>query len=99
MERYSIFNNDPGSYTWRWNGQDVDMDKTMEENGIPDERDALGDLGLPPHLYIPGIFLYYNDDFKHYECGDDDSCDSLVCEDIDDHLMTCGPPVDAQKGE
>lgn len=37
----------------------------MEENGIFDERDQCAELGLPPNLYIPGVFLYYNDDMKY----------------------------------
>lgn len=41
------------------------MNKTLEENGISDERDEYGRLGLPPNLYVPAIFLYYNDDFKY----------------------------------
>lgn len=40
------------------------MDKTLEENGIPDEMDTFTNLGLPANLYIPGIFVYHNDDLK-----------------------------------
>lgn len=40
------------------------MTKTMEENGIPDERDEYTDLGLPQNIYVPCVFIYYNDDLK-----------------------------------
>ncbi|KAF5306966.1 hypothetical protein FQR65_LT07188 [Abscondita terminalis] len=65
-ERYSIFNSDPLSYTWRFSESDdfLDMNKSLEENGVFDERDAFTDLGLPQNLHIPSIFIYYNDDFK-----------------------------------
>ncbi|KAI4460949.1 hypothetical protein MML48_5g00021099 [Holotrichia oblita] len=67
MERYSIFNSDSNSYTWRCNDKNLKMDKTLEENDILDERDEFTRLGLPPNLYVPAIFLYYNDDFIYEE--------------------------------
>lgn len=62
MERYSIFCSNPSSYTWRYADKNLEVDKTMEQNGIPDERDKFTDLGLPQNLYVPGVLLYYNDD-------------------------------------
>lgn len=64
LERYTLFNSDASSYTWRYLDKNIDMSKTMEENGIPDERDVFTDLGLPQNFYLPSIFLYYNDDMK-----------------------------------
>lgn len=49
---------------FRYNDKELDMGKTMEENGILDERDRFGDLGLPQNFYVPCVFIYYNDDFK-----------------------------------
>lgn len=64
LERYTLFNSDASSYTWRYLDKNIDMSKTMEENGISDERDVFTDLGLPQNFYLPSIFLYYNDDMK-----------------------------------
>lgn len=49
------------------------MNKTMEENGIPDERDLFTDLGIPQNSYIPSILLYYNDDLKYFDFNDDEN--------------------------
>jgi hypothetical protein len=38
------------------------MDKTLEENDIPDETEEFIELGLDEDSYIPAIHLYYNDD-------------------------------------
>lgn len=72
MERYSMFCSNPQSYTWRYCDRTMDPSKTMEENEIPDERDRFTELGLPQNLYVPGIFLYYNDDLKEYMSDSDE---------------------------
>ena len=38
------------------------MDKTLEENDIPDESEQFIELGLDEDMYIPAIHLYFNDD-------------------------------------
>ena len=38
------------------------MDKTMEENDIPDESEDFIDLNLDEDNYIPCVHIYYNDD-------------------------------------
>ncbi|KAK4876040.1 hypothetical protein RN001_012462 [Aquatica leii] len=63
-ERYSIYNSDPLSYTWRYSNYNLDMEKNLDENGVMDERDAFTDLGLPQNIYIPPLMIYYNDDLK-----------------------------------
>ncbi|XP_022917689.1 cytochrome b5 domain-containing protein 1 [Onthophagus taurus] len=67
MERYRIFNSEPESYICRALNKNLVMNKTLEENGIIDEREEYYRLGLPQSLYIPVIFMYYSDDFKHVE--------------------------------
>lgn len=47
------------------------MQKTLEENGIPDERDLFVKLGLPQNYYIPSVFLYYTDDLKYFDFNDE----------------------------
>lgn len=50
------------------------MNLTMEENGIPDERDKFVRVGLPQSTHVPGILLYFNDDlgFDDSDCEEDD---------------------------
>ncbi|CAH0555354.1 unnamed protein product [Brassicogethes aeneus] len=76
-ERYSIFNKDTDSYLWRYDGKVVNMYKTLEENGILDERDRFCELGIPANFYIPAILLYFTDDFNHLEddLDDEDECE------------------------
>ena len=38
------------------------MGKTLEQNGIQDEREELTQLGIHYDDYIPAIHLYFNDD-------------------------------------
>lgn len=40
----------------------MDMSKTLEENGIPDDSVEFEELDLPVDLHVPVIFLYYMDD-------------------------------------
>jgi hypothetical protein len=50
------------SYTWKRLGRPLDMDKTVEDNDIPDESEEFIELGMDEDMYIPAIHLYYNDD-------------------------------------
>lgn len=43
-------------------GEHLDMNKTLEENGIPDESKEFEELGLEESFYIPKIHVYYTDD-------------------------------------
>eukprot|EP00341_Mesodinium_pulex_P010950 CAMPEP_0116913942 /NCGR_PEP_ID=MMETSP0467-20121206/17010_1 /TAXON_ID=283647 /ORGANISM="Mesodinium pulex, Strain SPMC105" /LENGTH=42 /DNA_ID= /DNA_START= /DNA_END= /DNA_ORIENTATION= len=38
------------------------MTKTLEGNGILDERDEYRKLGMNENEYIPAIHIYFNDD-------------------------------------
>ena len=38
------------------------MEKTLEENDIPDDRDEFISYGIDEDEYIPAIHLYFNDD-------------------------------------
>jgi len=62
QNRYLEFNAHAASYTWKRMTEALDMDKTLEENGIPDESEEFEDLGLPDDYYIPAIHIYFNDD-------------------------------------
>jgi hypothetical protein len=36
------------------------MDKTLEENAIPDEEELYKDLSIPDDYYYPALHIYYN---------------------------------------
>ena len=62
QERYMELNDHAQSYTWKRLGRPLDMDKTVEDNDIPDESEEFIELGMDEDMYIPAIHLYYNDD-------------------------------------
>ncbi|XP_043481329.1 cytochrome b5 domain-containing protein 1 [Leptopilina heterotoma] len=62
QKRFLIFNSNNESYTWTYEGKPVDLDKTLTENGILDERDRFVNCGLPEDIYIPALLCHYNDD-------------------------------------
>ena len=62
LDRYLELNQHADSYTWKRLGRPLDMDKTMEDNDIPDESEDFIDLNLDEDCYIPCVHLYYNDD-------------------------------------
>ncbi|PSN46135.1 Cytochrome b5 domain-containing protein 1 [Blattella germanica] len=61
-ERLKPFNNHVGSYTFKFETRVLDMTKTLDENGIRDEREEYEDVGLPPDTFVPCLMLYFNDD-------------------------------------
>lgn len=62
LDRYLDLNKHAASYTWKRLGRPLDMDKNLDENDIPDEREEYIDLGIDEESYIPAIHLFYNDD-------------------------------------
>ncbi|KAF8282729.1 Component of motile flagella 17 [Trypanosoma cruzi] len=63
--RFLKYNAHALSYTWRRHdpdGRDLDMTKTLDENGIVDESEEFESLGLNADFYIPALHLYYDDD-------------------------------------
>lgn len=62
LARYMSCNSHAASYTWKYADEVLDMNKTLEENGIPDQDAMLEDLFLNVDDFIPEILLYYNDD-------------------------------------
>lgn len=59
-----VYNSNAESYTWKFQGVKLDMDKTLTENNILDFREKFRFLGLTDDTYVPCLMLYYNDDFK-----------------------------------
>ncbi|XP_071446826.1 cytochrome b5 domain-containing protein 1 [Hetaerina americana] len=62
QERFLFCNKHIGSYTWKFEGRVLDKSLTLDENGIPDEREEFNELLLPENFYIPAIMIYCNDD-------------------------------------
>lgn len=59
------YNVHAASYTWKRLGKVLDMNKTLQENGIADEAQECIELGLDPEEYIPVIHLYFDDDLTY----------------------------------
>ncbi|XP_017775365.1 PREDICTED: cytochrome b5 domain-containing protein 1 [Nicrophorus vespilloides] len=69
-ERYSIFNSDANIYLWRYMDNVLNDELTLEENGIIDETDRFGSVGLSPTFYVPAIMIFYNDEFRWFKNED-----------------------------
>lgn len=62
QDRYLEHNRHCKSYFWKRLGKPLDLRKTLEENGIPDETKEFLALGMDPDDYVPAIHLYFSDD-------------------------------------
>lgn len=62
LQRYLTYNNHAGSYTWKFFGHNLDMSKTLEQNGIADESEEFFDVRMDEEEFLPPITLYYEDD-------------------------------------
>ncbi|XP_075764216.1 cytochrome b5 domain-containing protein 1 isoform X1 [Pelodiscus sinensis] len=66
LRRYLPYNAHAASYTWKYEGVNLNMDKTLEQNKIPDEDEEFYQLNLDSSLYMPAILLYFNDDLTEF---------------------------------
>jgi hypothetical protein len=62
QDRYLSYNAHAKSYTWKWLGRVLDLEQTLEANGVPDEYDEMAKLSLDHDEYIPALHVYFNDD-------------------------------------
>lgn len=62
LARYQLHNTHAASYTWKYDGRNLDMEKTLQENGISDEDEEFYNLGMNNDQYLQAIHLYFNDD-------------------------------------
>lgn len=62
LQRYLMYNAHAASYTWKYHGKVLDMNRTLDENGIPDEDEEFYELSMDASKWTPGIHLYFNDD-------------------------------------
>ena len=68
-KRYMEYNKHSESYTWKAlvDGEFavLDMDKTLEDNGVIDETEEFFKLGLDDDFYVPTLHLYFDDDLTY----------------------------------
>lgn len=64
--RYKPYNSHATSYTWKYFGQNLEMDKTLSQNGVIDECEDMYKLRLDEEEFLPPINLYFNDDLTEY---------------------------------
>ena len=62
LARFKNINSHAESYTWKFQGRVLTMEKTLEQNGILDESAKFARLNLDYDMYIPAILIYFNDD-------------------------------------
>lgn len=62
LNRFYKYNKHANSYTWKYNGNNLDMQKTLEQNGVKDEDEEFYELNFNEEEWLPSIHLYFNDD-------------------------------------
>lgn len=66
LERYTPYNVHAKSYTWKYFGENMNMNKTLDENGVSDESEHFYELGMDEDEFLPPITLHFNDDLTEY---------------------------------
>ena len=62
LERYLKYNAHANSYTWKYDGNNLDMKRTLSENGIKDDDEDFYILSMNDDTFLQAIHLYFNDD-------------------------------------
>lgn len=62
LQRYLRYNSHAASYTWKHNGVNLDMTKTLSSNDIRDEDEDFYSGRMDRDLFSQSICLYFNDD-------------------------------------
>ena len=62
LQRYLAFNAHASSYTWKFFGRNLDMTKTLDQNGVADESEDFFDLRMDVDEFLPPVSLYFEDD-------------------------------------
>lgn len=61
-DRYLKYNAHAASYTWKYDKRNLNMAKTLEDNGIADDDEEFYQLSMNDDSYLQAIHLYFNDD-------------------------------------
>jgi len=64
--RYIRYNVHATSYTWKHLGRLLDMDRSLADNGLPDESADFFDLSIDRHEFVPEVQVYFNDDLTEF---------------------------------
>ncbi|XP_014675429.1 PREDICTED: cytochrome b5 domain-containing protein 1-like [Priapulus caudatus] len=62
LNRYMKYNSHAKSYTWKYDGQILNMTETLAGNGISDEDEQFYNLRMRDDEFLVAIHLYFNDD-------------------------------------
>jgi len=62
LRRYAAYNAHAPSYTWKYDGRRLDMDKTLEQNGIGDDDERFYALRIDDREFLCCLHVYFNDD-------------------------------------
>ncbi|XP_072006026.1 cytochrome b5 domain-containing protein 1 [Engystomops pustulosus] len=62
LARYLPYNAHAGSYTWKYCGAPLNMELTLEDNGVRDEDEEFDELRMDCDSFTASIHLYFNDD-------------------------------------
>lgn len=62
QDRYLVYNKHASSYTWKFKGSNLGMDRTLEDNGVKDESEEFYKLGMDEEQFLPALHIYFNDD-------------------------------------
>jgi len=62
LQRYLPYNAHAASYTWKYDGHDLEMDKTLADNGITDDDQRFYDLRIDEREFLCALHVYFNDD-------------------------------------
>lgn len=62
LKRYLPYNSHATSYTWKYFGKNLEMGKTLEQNGIAEESEDFFELRMDEEEFLPPVTLYFNDD-------------------------------------
>ena len=62
LQRYLKYNAHAASYTWKYDGVNLNMEKTLLENNIADEDEEFYKLGMRDDEFLQPILLFFNDD-------------------------------------
>ncbi len=68
-DRYLEYNKHANSYTWKKLENELfiplDMNKTLEDNGLKDEGEEFYELGIDEDQHLTTLYIYFNDDLTY----------------------------------
>ena len=62
LQRYLKYNAHAASYTWKYDGRNLDMAKNLAENSIQDDDEDFYQLSMNDDTFLQAVHLYFNDD-------------------------------------